>query len=184
MNFSETQAPATIDRILGASDRLFYSQGLRTVSLDQVAEAAGLTKRTLYYHFKSKDLLIQAWLTKRASLARDEMRALPGPALERLRMALSRLETQVSHELFRGCPFVNAVAELADPNHPAVAIAQQYKTDRLDWFRGITDELSKPDSYASILMTLWEGAIARAVIFRGPNAVQEAAAAALLLLEK
>jgi AcrR family transcriptional regulator len=183
MNSSKVQVPSTIDKILTASDGLFYSQGLRTVSLDQVAEAAGLTKRTLYYHFKSKDILIQAWLANRAKRARAEILALQGTALERLRTAFSQLETQVSHPLFRGCPFVNAVAELADPSHPAVAIAQQYKSDRLAWFRTITDELGKPDTYASTLMTLWEGAISRAVIFRGPASVKEAAAAAFLLLE-
>jgi AcrR family transcriptional regulator len=175
---------STVERILQASHGLFYSQGLRAVSLDQVAAAAGLTKRTLYYHFKSKDALVVAWLARRANLARDETLTIKGTALERLRQAFAVLEPQLSHPGFRGCPFVNAVAELADPAHPAVAIAQLYKADRLAWFAGISRELGKPDTYAAILMTLWEGAIARAVINRGVTSVREACAAAEMLLQK
>jgi AcrR family transcriptional regulator len=150
--------------------------------MDQVAHAAGLTKRTLYYHFKSKDALIEAWLTRRTEMARAETASIQGPALERLREAFARLEPQVSHPAFRGCPFVNVVAELADLTHPAVAVAQAYKNDRLAWFETIVAELGKPKTLAATLMILWEGAIARAVIHRGPGAVRDAHEAARQLL--
>jgi AcrR family transcriptional regulator len=179
----QIQAPTTVEKILTASNMLFYSQGLRAVSMDQVAAAAGLTKRTLYYHFKSKDALIESWLTQRTEHARAETAAIEGSAIERLRTAFARLEPQVSHPAYRGCPFVNVVAELADLNHPAVAVAQQYKADRLAWFKGITDELGKPALVAATLMILWEGALARAVIERGPGSVRDASAAALALLQ-
>src|SRR4029077_7131780 len=42
-------------RLIAAADGLFYGQGIRAVGVDAVAEAAGVTKRTLYYHFASKD---------------------------------------------------------------------------------------------------------------------------------
>ncbi|TIT50924.1 MAG: helix-turn-helix transcriptional regulator, partial [Mesorhizobium sp.] len=44
---------------------MFYAEGIGRVSVDAVAEEAGLTKRTLYYHFKSKDDLIAAYLDGR-----------------------------------------------------------------------------------------------------------------------
>ncbi len=176
------QALSTTDKILNACDALFYVKGLQAVSVDQVAEAAGLTKRTLYYHFKSKDLLIEAWLRRRAEAARTETLAIPGSAMERLRTAFARLEPQVVHPAFRGCPFVNALAELADPNHPAAAVAKVYKADRLAWFAAITEELGKPETHAEILMTLWEGALARAVITRSPESVKAALTAAELIL--
>ena len=50
----------TRKRILNAANRLFYAQGIRAVSVDAVAEKAGVTKKTLYYHFKSKDTLWRA----------------------------------------------------------------------------------------------------------------------------
>ena len=45
----------TRERILQAAYELFYAKGFARVGVDAVAEKAGLTKRTLYYHFKSKD---------------------------------------------------------------------------------------------------------------------------------
>jgi AcrR family transcriptional regulator len=179
----QMQAPSTADKILAASNMLFYSQGLRVVSMDQVAHAAGLTKRTLYYHFKSKDALIEAWLTWRTEQSRAEMAAIQGQPLERIRTAFAQLGIQVLHPLFRGCPFVNAVAELADFKHPAVAVAQLYKADRLVWFEAIIDELGKPQSYAATLMTLWEGTIARAIIDRSGAPVRQACDAVELLLK-
>ena len=55
----------TRDRILQAAGKLFQQDGIRAVSVDAIAEKAGLTKRTLYYHFRSKDDLIAAHLEAR-----------------------------------------------------------------------------------------------------------------------
>src|SRR6266404_4151950 len=52
-------------RLIAAADGLFYGQGIRAVGVDAVAEAAGVTKRTLYCHFASKDDLIAAYLEER-----------------------------------------------------------------------------------------------------------------------
>ena len=50
-------AKPTRERIVAAAIKLFYGEGIRRVSMDAVAAKAGVTKRTLYYHFKSKDEL-------------------------------------------------------------------------------------------------------------------------------
>src|SRR5215510_10048019 len=55
----------TRERIISAASKLFYDDGIRSVSVDAVAEKAGLTKRTLYYHFRSKDDLVAAYLEVR-----------------------------------------------------------------------------------------------------------------------
>ena len=52
----------TSARIVAAASKLFYDEGIRSVSMDAVAEKAGVTKRTLYYHFRSKDDLVAAYL--------------------------------------------------------------------------------------------------------------------------
>ncbi|HJR20268.1 MAG TPA: TetR/AcrR family transcriptional regulator, partial [Dongiaceae bacterium] len=56
---------STRERILSAAAKLFYGEGIRSVSVDAVAAKAGITKRTLYYHFKSKDNLMAAYLEAR-----------------------------------------------------------------------------------------------------------------------
>ena len=55
----------TRERIVSAANALFYADGIRGVSVDAVAAKAGITKRTLYYHFKSKDDLVAAYLAGR-----------------------------------------------------------------------------------------------------------------------
>src|SRR5262249_45439102 len=57
----KTSVP-TRDRILEAATKLFYGEGIRAVSVDAVAAKAGVTKRTFYYHFRSKDDLVAAYL--------------------------------------------------------------------------------------------------------------------------
>src|SRR6185436_3387708 len=52
-------------RLIAAADGLFYGQGIRAVGVDAIAAAAGVTKRTLYYHFASKDDLVAAYLDGR-----------------------------------------------------------------------------------------------------------------------
>jgi AcrR family transcriptional regulator len=56
-----SHAIPTRERIISAAAKLFYNEGIKSVSVDAVAEKAGVTKRTLYYHFASKDDLIGAY---------------------------------------------------------------------------------------------------------------------------
>ena len=51
---------ATRRRILDAAYELFYRKGFSRVGVDEIAELAGITKRSLYYHFESKDELLVA----------------------------------------------------------------------------------------------------------------------------
>ena len=55
----------TRSQIVAAADELFYSQGLHAVSVDAIAEKTGVTKKTFYNHFKSKDELIGCYLEAR-----------------------------------------------------------------------------------------------------------------------
>src|SRR3982750_863581 len=53
------------ERILETTDRLFYGQGIRAIGVDTVAAETGISKRTLYNYFPSKDALIAAYLLRR-----------------------------------------------------------------------------------------------------------------------
>jgi AcrR family transcriptional regulator len=64
----------TRERIVSAATKLFYGEGIRRVSVDAVAAKAGVTKRTLYYHFKSKDELVAAYLAARDHFAISPVR--------------------------------------------------------------------------------------------------------------
>ncbi|GGC75140.1 TetR/AcrR family transcriptional regulator [Chelatococcus reniformis] len=171
---------ATRQRILAAADRLFYGQGIRAVGVDTIAAGAGISKRTLYNHFPSKDELIVAYLQGRMQPPRP---ASGDPAGEVLRLfkLMSRVFAQ---EGFRGCPFVNAVAEVGDDNPAARALAVAFKEQRRLWFRDllVLAEARDADGLAMQLMLLLDGAIAAALVRRDPSVADAACAAVRTLL--
>ena len=57
--------PDMKERILETADKLFYLQGIRAIGVDTIAAEIGISKRTLYNHFPSKDALITAYLQRR-----------------------------------------------------------------------------------------------------------------------
>src|SRR5262245_35724551 len=67
-------AEATRRRIIDAAYELFYRMGFARVGVDEVAALARVTKRTLYYHFESKDDLLAAVLEFHHHLALERVR--------------------------------------------------------------------------------------------------------------
>jgi AcrR family transcriptional regulator len=168
------------ERILETTDRLFYHQGIRAVGVDTIAAEIGISKRTLYNHFLSKDELIVAYLSRRFRSARTSDLA---PA-EQILGDFDRLERSFASSGFRGCPFVNAVAELSEPRHAANKIAVAFKEDRRLWFRELLQRLdvADTDALATQLMLLVDGAIAAALVRGDPKMARAARGAARVLL--
>jgi AcrR family transcriptional regulator len=168
------------DRILETADRLFYGQGIRAVGVDTIAAEIGISKRTLYNYFPSKDELIVAYLSRR-------LRPAPAsdlPPLQQILGAFERLERTFASSVFRGCPFVNAVAELKEPNHAANRIALAFKDQRRAWLRDLLGRLgvADPDTLAMQLQILVDGAIATALVRGDPKVAVTARDAACVLL--
>jgi AcrR family transcriptional regulator len=174
-------APSPAERILAAADRLFYRQGIRAIGVDTVAAEAGVSKRTLYNHYPSKDALIEAYLFARF----QPLPASDLPAREQILGAFDRIERICGRDDFRGCPYVNAVAELGEPRHPARRIAVQFKEQRRLWFRALLERLrvADPDALASQLQILVDGALVTAVVRGDAAAARSARAAAETLLD-
>jgi AcrR family transcriptional regulator len=174
-------AKATMrERILETSDRLFYSQSIRAVGVDTIAAEAGISKRTLYNHFPSKDALIVAYLSRRLK----PITASDLPPVEQILGDFDRLERSFARSGFRGCPFVNAVAELGEPRHAANKIAIAFKDQRRTWFRDLLTKLDVPDAdgLATQLALLVDGAIAAALVRGEPKMARAAREAARTLL--
>ena len=174
-------SPVPAERILAAAGKLFYTRGIRAVGVDTVAAEAGVSKRTLYSHYPSKDALITAYLMARfIQIAPSD-----APVREQVLGAFDRLERILADGSFRGCPYVNAVVEIGDPKHQAAAIAVQFKEQRRLWFRGLLDRLGvrDPDKLATQLQLLNEGALATALVRGDPAVARDARAAAEVLLD-
>src|SRR5579859_6258818 len=114
-----SKKPSMKERILETADRLFYLKGIRAIGVDTIAAEIGISKRTLYNHFPSKDALITAYLTRRIT----PVDASDAPPAAQILGAFDRLEQSFGRPGYRGCPFVNAVAEIGEPGHPANRIA-------------------------------------------------------------
>ena len=171
---------STSERILETADRLFYGQGT-VVGVDTISAEAGVSKRTLYNHYPSKDALIEAYLQRRIRLIPTSDK----PPAQQILDDFERLERAFTWEGFRGCAFVNAVAELKDPKHAANAIALRFKEVRRQWFRELLARagVADPDGLSLQLLLLVDGAIAAALVRKDPTVARAARDAARVLLK-
>ena len=165
------------ERILETADRLFNGEGIRAVGVDKIAAEIGISKRTLYNYYPSKEELVYAYLTRRYVPARSSNR----PPIDQVLHVFDWLERWFGSENFRGCPFVNAVAELGGP---AAQIACDFKEQRRVWMREMLmrTPVQNPDMLATQLAILVEGAIASALVRGDPKVARSAKAAAQILI--
>jgi AcrR family transcriptional regulator len=178
---SSPAKPTMKERILQTADRLFYLRGIRAVGVDTIAAEIGISKRTLYNHFPSKDELIAAYLTRRFTQAPVSDK----PPIEQILGTFDRLERGFAARGFRGCPFVNAVAELGTEDQSVKKIAVAFKESRRVWFRDLLLQLGVADAegLATQLQLLVDGAIAIDLVRNDPSMARAAKAAARVLLE-
>src|SRR5882757_3953282 len=172
--------PAMKDRILETADRLFYLQGIRAIGVDTIAAEIGISKRTLYNHFPSKDALISAYLARRFVQPRSSEK----PPVEQILGTFDSLERRFSAKDFRGCPFVNAVAELGSEDQSVRRIAIAFKESRRLWFRDLLLQLDVTDAegLATQLTLLVDGSIAQDLVRNDPSMARAAKEAARVLL--
>jgi AcrR family transcriptional regulator len=172
--------PSMKERILETADRLFYLRGIRGVGVDTVAAEIGVSKRTLYNHFPSKSTLVLAYLTRRFKLplASDK------PPAEQILATFDSLERRFASKDFRGCPFVNAVAELGAEDRSVKKIAVAFKESRRLWFRDLLGQLevANADDLATQLALLVDGSIAQNLVRDDPSMARAAREAARVLL--
>jgi AcrR family transcriptional regulator len=173
--------PSMKDRILETADRLFYLQGIRAIGVDTIAAEIGISKRTLYNHFPSKDALIAAYLERRFVQPRPSDK----PPAEQILGTFDALERRFAAKDFRGCPFVNAVAEMGAEDKSVREIAIAFKESRRIWFRELLMQLEvkEPEALATQLAVLVDGCIAQDLVRNDPAMARAAKEVAKVLLK-
>ena len=168
------------ERILETADRLFYMRGIRAVGVDTVAAEIGISKRTLYNHFPSKGMLVSAYLARRFR----QPPASDKPPAQQILAIFNSLERRFASNDFRGCPFVNAVAELGAEDRSVKKIAVAFKESRRLWFRDLLAQLevANADDVATQLALLVDGSIAQNLVRDDPSMARAAREAARVLL--
>ncbi|MFD9074041.1 TetR/AcrR family transcriptional regulator [Streptomyces lasiicapitis] len=175
------------ERILAAAAHLFATQGINATGMEQVAEEAPVSKRTLYAHFRTKSDLVIAHLQDLASsgatlesvLTREDI-----PPRERI---LGLFDQPVADAApVRGCPFIDAAAEFPDPQNAVHSYAREQKLRMVRLVNVLVSELGcrEPDVLAEQLVTLADGAASRAMVLGEADYGRHARAAAEVLLER
>ncbi|MGK9282299.1 MULTISPECIES: TetR/AcrR family transcriptional regulator [Sinorhizobium] len=185
-----TTAPNTRERIVSAASTLFYAEGIRAVGVDAVAEAAGVTKRTLYYHFKSKDDLIAAYLEGRdqpnLKLFRKWFSETEGDVASKVEGIFLNLARVARHPKWKGCGFLRTSAELAGmPGHPAIRIGAAHKKKFEEWLRQVfeAEGIVDAEALARQVLLLLDGSFAVVLLHRDPSYMETAGTAAASLVK-
>ena len=170
------------DRIIDAATELFYAQGLRAVSAEKIIALVGITKVTFYRHFPTKDDLIVAYLERRAKWERDAIagaREAAGEVPEAFRIVAQAIGAESCSPGFRGCPFINAAAEYADPDHPVRRVVDAHRRWFKQTIQDLLDEIDVPNSarVADELVMLRDGAMVSGYL-SDPSVVADALYAA------
>lgn len=154
-------------RVLDAASRLFYEHGIHAVGVDTIAEAAGVTKKTLYDRFGSKEALVVAYLQHRDARWRAHVAGrladvhAPGP--DRVLTVFDAAISWSDENSAKGCSAINARAEIGDGHdgHPVFPEVSRQKAWLLELFVELCSEagISDAESMAQAMMLLYEGAI-------------------------
>jgi AcrR family transcriptional regulator len=175
-------------RILDVASGLFYEHGIHAVGVDTIAAESGVTKRTLYDRFGSKDGLVTTYLQVRdrrwRSMVTARLEETDPTTAARVLAPFDVLPDWLA-ECTRGCSFINAFAELPDIDHPGRQVIVAEKTWLLELFRTTLAEtgIEQPGRLAVQLLSLHEGAIVAFSIAGAAGAADAARAAARTLLE-
>ncbi|WP_329027087.1 TetR/AcrR family transcriptional regulator [Streptomyces sp. NBC_00690] len=172
------------ERILAAAAELFATHGINATGMEQVAEAAPVSKRTLYAHFRTKSDLVIAHLqdlTASGATLEDVLNREDIPPLERI---LGLFDPVPDATPVRGCPFIDAAAEFPDPESAVHSYAREQKLQMVRLVTALVTELGcyEPAALAEQLVTLADGAASRAMVLGEADYGRHARTAAKTLL--
>ena len=183
-------AEVTRKRILDAAYAQFRRRGYSRVSMDEIAAATKVTKRTLYYHFESKDELLTAVLEAQHRLALDAFRTfgdrLSGSPEAIIESLFEELAVWADKPRWAGSGFTRLVIELADlPGHPARLIARRHKAMLEDHLADVLAKanVQSPRELAREIWLLSEGAISLMLVHDDRGYAAAAAGAAKRLMQ-
>lgn len=184
---AETSRPAPRERLLDAADELFYEEGICAVGVDRILKRADVARASLYTSYGSKEELVRAYLQRRSqewqATVREVLPSRWDNPRDRILGIFELLTDWFAAPAYRGCPFINASAEVASTG----AVAQVRDTHRAwvrDMFAGLAGEarVKDADALAAQLVLLYDGAMVGAHLdqSQAPGVAARAAAVALL----
>tara|TARA_R110002073_G_scaffold314842_1_gene487233 strand:+ start:129 stop:683 length:555 start_codon:yes stop_codon:yes gene_type:complete len=160
--------PSKREQIIDVALKLFYKDGFNATGVEKIREAANVSKKTLYNHFKSKDELILTVLRRRDEQFRNNfMRAVErfgATPAERLEAVFDAADEWFNSKDFCGCMFINASAEFTDADNPCHIFAAEHKRLMHDYIKDLAKkaDVENPNELSEQLNLLIEGATVQA----------------------
>lgn len=175
------------ERVLDATEELFYGRGVQAVGMDAVRTASGVSLKRLYQIYPCKNDLVEAYLRRRdARLLRrlaEYVEAVPGPPEQRVLAVYDWLHEWFGEDDYRGCAFINAYGELGATSPAVAEAARAHKEAFQRYVAGLVAAAGLPAPLAGHLALLAEGAITTAAICGSPEPARQARDAAGVLLQ-
>ena len=178
------------EQLIKTAIELFSRNGFHATGIDTIVEQSGVTKKTLYAHFRSKEELVLAALRhydgqfRNAFMRQVESQAHTPKA--RLLAIFDIAEKWFKQNKFYGCMFINAVGEHSENDASLRQVCNQFKCMMTEFIRDLCKKMhaTDPNKLAEEIALLLEGAIVTAQVSQNPKAAQIAKRAAKVLVEK
>ena len=170
-----SKSKPTRDHIIEAADQLFYQQGYEHTSFADIAAAVKISRGNFYYHFKTKDDILDAVIKLRLTNTQDMLEqweiAGQSPA-ERIRHFINILITNQTKIMRYGCPVGTLSTELAKMDHSAKTDASKLFTLFRTWLAQqfvSLGHVADADDLAMHLLARSQGVATLANAFRDEN---------------
>ncbi|MEU8238223.1 TetR/AcrR family transcriptional regulator [Actinoplanes missouriensis] len=157
-------------RLLDTASRIFYAEGIHAVGVDRIIAEASVTRATFYRHFPGKEDLVVAYLQGVDETIRAQVHgAVSGDATpgDTVRAVAAAIADGIRSPGFRGCAFLNAVAEFPDPASPVHQLVLAHR----QWFHDTMHTLlarvaeTRAEAAAQHFVMLRDGAMAAGCLF-------------------
>ena len=169
----------TRDHIVEAADQLFYRQGYAHTSFSNIADAVQISRGNFYYHFKSKDGILDAVIDLRLADTRGMLEKWEIEAIEpadRIRRFIHILIANRADIRRFGCPVGTLSTELAKLNHRSQAEANRLFTLYRTWLRrqfALLGRKADADRLAMHLLARSQGVATLANAFDDENFIKD-----------
>lgn len=171
--------PSTRDHIVAAADDLFYRRGFDTTSFADIAEAVSISRGNFYYHFKTKDEILNAVIQRRLDKTRAMLQAWEEGSADPGARIVSFIEILIRNRadiMAHGCPVGTLCAELSKLDHAAKDDAAKLFTLFREWLAGEFASMGftqDADRHAMHLLAMSQGVAALATAFRDEAYIRE-----------
>lgn len=175
------------DELVREALEIFYREGFHATGMDRLVAETGISKTTMFKHFRSKEELILAVLRLRDQNFRNWLfrrMAKVGAPRDQLLAMFDALSEWFAEPGFRSCMFIKAASEYPDPSNPIHAQAAEHKRLLFLQLEKIAAQAGADDpaALARALLLLKEGAIVTAHLGHEANPAEDAKSAAAVLI--